>query len=186
MLLSEIIPCLMRRLAGFKREQSQTETDDLEKHSMQRGLIRQCPGKQRCPGFLLFDAESAKAALPGRVQVSLDTYCVVHSTSSADLSRFTASALCAEGELWKITLSLRCSGISIAECGPWHSRQKYAKGSSSTRKQTTCWEESHQSRPRARARLSACVRLAAPSLPSRLLTCFLTVGSSTTRVRAIS
>ena len=28
-LLSEIIPCLVRRLARFKREQGQTETDDL-------------------------------------------------------------------------------------------------------------------------------------------------------------
>ena len=64
--------------------------------SMQRGLIRQCPGKQRRPGFLLFKAEPAKAALPGWVQVSFDTYGVVHATSSADLSRFTASALCAE------------------------------------------------------------------------------------------
>ena len=32
----------------------------------------------------------------------------------------------------------------------------------------------------------ACVRLLAPSLLSRLLTCFLTVGSSITRVWAIS
>src|SRR5258708_37628569 len=77
-LLSEIIPCLVRHLARFKREQGQTETDDLEEHSMQRGLIRQRPREQRRPGLLLLDAESAKAVLPGRAQVSLDTYRVVH------------------------------------------------------------------------------------------------------------
>ncbi len=45
---------------------------------MQRGLIRQRPREQRRPGLLLLDAESAKAVLPGRAQVSLDTYRVVH------------------------------------------------------------------------------------------------------------
>lgn len=57
---------------------------------MQRGLIRQPSREQRCPGLLLFNAKPAKAVLPGRVQVSLDLYRVVHLPPSADLSRFTA------------------------------------------------------------------------------------------------
>src|SRR2546425_8203769 len=94
-LLSEIIPCLVRRLARFKREQGQTETDDLEEHSMQRGLIRQRPREQRRPGLLLLDAESAKAVLKGPAQVSLDTYRVVHLPPPHS-ARFTAFAPCSE------------------------------------------------------------------------------------------
>src|SRR3989442_2985632 len=77
-LLSEIIPCLVRHLARFKREQGQTETDDLEEHSMQRGLIRQRPREQRRPGLLLLAAESAKAVLTGRATLYLDTDRVLH------------------------------------------------------------------------------------------------------------
>src|SRR6266567_1726341 len=125
-LLSEIIPCLVRRLARFKREQGQTETDDLEEHSMQRGLIRQRPREQRRPGLLLLDAESAKAVLPGRAQVSLDTYRVVHLPPPHAV-RFTPE---------------HRSEKSIAEREPFHSRQKYAKRSSFPRREVDGWEES--------------------------------------------
>src|SRR5260221_1012672 len=102
-LLSEIIPCLVRHLARFKREQGQTETDDLEEHSMQRGLIRQRPREQRRPGLLLLDAESAKAVLPGRAQVSLDTYRVVHLPPPHAV-RFTPERRAWKGDHWKITI----------------------------------------------------------------------------------
>src|SRR6266581_3777963 len=118
-LLSEIIPCLVRRLARFKREQGQTETDDLEEHSMQRGLIRQRPRKQRRPGLLLLDAESAKAVLPGRVQVSFDTYCVVHLPPPL-ISRVSLPPRRArKGERWKITIVFSTASTkSIAEREP--------------------------------------------------------------------
>src|SRR6266567_1006985 len=101
--LSEIIPCLVRRLARFMREQGQTETDDLEEHSMQRGLIRQRPREQRRPGLLLLDAESAKAVLKGPAQVSLDTYRVVH-LPPPHAARFKPSRRARKGEQWKITI----------------------------------------------------------------------------------
>src|SRR6266567_1758931 len=109
-LLSEIIPCLVRRLARFKREQGQTETDDLEEHSMQRGLIRQRPREQRRPGLLL-RVSSLRAVL-------------------------------AKANNGRSPLSSHRSGKSIAEREPFHSRQKYAKGSSCMRRKATCWEES--------------------------------------------
>ena len=140
-LLSEIIPCLVRRLARFKREQGQTETDDLEEHSMQRGLIRKPPREQRRPGLLLLDAESAKAVLKGPAQVPLDTYRVVH-LPPPHAARFTPERRARKGEPWKITIPEHRSGKSIAEREPFHSRQKYAKGSSCMRRKATCWEES--------------------------------------------
>src|SRR5438876_709851 len=123
-LLSEIIPCLVRHLARFKREQGQTETDDLEEHSMQRGLIRQRPREQRRPGLLLLDAESAKAVLPGRAQVSFDTYCVVH-LPPPHAARFTPERRARTGDQWKITIPEHRSGKGIAEPDASHSRQNY-------------------------------------------------------------
>lgn len=95
---------------------------------MQRGLIRQRPREQRRPGLLLLDAESAKAVLPGRVQVSLDTYRVVHLTPPHP-ARFTSERRARKGERWKINHPEQRSGESIAERESFHSRQKYAKGS---------------------------------------------------------
>ena len=108
---------------------------------MQRGLIRQRPREQRRPGLLLLDAESAKAVLPGRAQVSLDTYRVVH-LPPPHAARFTPERRARKGEQWKITIPEHRSGKSIAEREPFHSRQKYAKGSSCMRRKATCWEES--------------------------------------------
>src|SRR6266702_4205861 len=84
-LLSEIIPCLVRRLARFPRE-------------------------QRRPGLLLLDAESAKAFLPGRAQVSLDTYRVVH-LPPPHAARFTPERRARKGEQWKITIPEHRSGL---------------------------------------------------------------------------
>src|SRR5258706_8832700 len=109
---------------------------------MQRGLIRQCPREQRRPGLLLLDAESAKAVLPGRAQVSLDTYRVVHLPSPLISRVSPPSRRAQKGEPWKITIPEHRSGKSIAEREPFHSRQKYAKRSSCMRRKATCWEES--------------------------------------------
>ena len=108
---------------------------------MQRGLIRQRPREQRRPGLLLLDAESAKAVLPGRAQVSLDTYRVVH-LPPPHAARFTPERRARKGEQWKITIPEHRSGKSIAEREPFHSRQKYAKRSSFPRREVDCWEES--------------------------------------------
>src|SRR5258708_24685991 len=70
---------------------------------MQRGLIRQRPREQRRPGLLLLDAESAKAVLPGRAQVSLDTYRVVH-LPPPHAARFKPSRRALKGDQWKITI----------------------------------------------------------------------------------
>src|SRR6266567_4640217 len=101
---------------------------------MQRGLIRQRPREQRRPGLLLLDAESATAVLPGRAQVSLDTYRVVHLPPPHS-ARFTAFAPCSERRTMEDHHCLStASSKSIAEREPFHSRQKYAKGSSCMRR----------------------------------------------------
>src|SRR5215467_7453825 len=101
---------------------------------MQRGLIRQRPREQRRPGLLLLNAESAKAVLPGRVQVSLDTYRVVHLLPP-HAARFTRSAPCKDAANTGTPAFPNTSSTkSIAECEPFHSRRKYAKGSSCMRR----------------------------------------------------
>src|SRR5712691_1184424 len=53
--ISRAFCCLLpsRRLARFKREQHQTEPDELQEHPMQRGLIRERSREQRGASLLL-------------------------------------------------------------------------------------------------------------------------------------
>src|SRR5207244_7353828 len=122
---------------------------------MQRGLIRKPPREQRRPGLLLLDAESAKALLPGRGQVPLDTYRVVHLPPPLISRVSLLSAVLRKANHGRSPLSSHRSGKSITEREPFHSRQKYAKGSSSLRRKATCWEEGSNRRGRARAGATA-------------------------------